>query len=334
MEVKVIASRWRTLALAKRALGNYLLKKPLCISFEITHCCNANCKHCHLGGLIKENRASADKLGRICSELNPLVAQISGGEPLLRDDLEEIVSAFKRPNRAPYIDITTNGILLNKERYTRLRLAGIDKFSISLDYPDSRHDVFRGFPGLFLRIEKLAAELNGEKDKAIVLICVVKNDNYRDMIRLAELAADWNVKINFSAYTWLRTNNKGYLLDQRQIKELQDIIIKLIKINSKSHHIFTTKYGFDRMVRFFVNQSIPSCAAGYRFFNVNPDGTISPCGLIIKDFNSPQELQQNFSRKNKCTFCYTSMRINAEKPAFFHIKEKIPGSFFKAGSQD
>ncbi len=50
-----------------------------------------------------------------------------------------------------------------------------------------------------------------------------------------------------------------------------------------------------------------------KFFNVNPDGTLSPCGLIITDFKSQGEMYENFSKVNTCTQCFTSLRANCEK---------------------
>ena len=323
----MVISKNRALSLTKRAIHNYLFKKPLCVSFEVTHSCNANCKHCHLGGRVKENKTSPDRFGEICRTLNPVIAQVSGGEPLMREDLEDIIKAFKRPNRAPYIDITTNGILLTKERYEKLLRAGIDQIGLSLDYPDNRHDTFRGFPGLFNRIEKLIKELDGVKDKAITLICVIHSENYKDLIKMVELCNDWKIKINFTIYTWLRTNNKGLLLNKQQIKEFRGIVAELMERNKKYKSIFTSQYIFDGMIKFFENHSMPHCQTGTRFFNVNPDGTLSPCGLIIKNYDSQKELLEKFSRHNSCTFCYTSIRANAEKPIYHLFNDNF--KFFK-----
>jgi MoaA/NifB/PqqE/SkfB family radical SAM enzyme len=307
-------SRMRMLSFTKRALYNYMAKRPLAISFEVTHNCNARCKQCHLGGRIVENQASPEQLGRICHALKPVVAQISGGEPLLRHDLLEIVHAFKRPGRAPYIDITTNGLLLTTEKYYKLLQAGVDQVAISLDYPDERHDEFRRVPGLFQRIKKVIESLNHEKCKDITLICVVQRDNYKDLVRIAQLAADWRVKVSFSAYTWLRTFDKSYLLNAGDIKEFRRITARLIEMRKRFGHISTTPYVWDNMAKFFENRSWPNCRTGWRFHNVNPDGTFSPCGLIIKDFRSQRELREKFSRTNTCTSCYTSIRGNTEKP--------------------
>jgi len=320
----ILIGSWpRSLSLAKRSILNYFKKSPFCISFEITHSCNASCKHCHLGGPVREVRASPQRYGEICREVKPVVAQVSGGEPLLRKDLEEIVKAFKVPKRAPYIVVTTNAALLTKEKYFKLREAGVDEFSISLDYPDDRHDDFRGIPGLFNRIKTLAQELDQEKNKAITFICVVQRDNFRELIRMAELARDWRASVNFSAYTWLRTNDKSYMLAKEDLAEFRDIIRQLLKFKRKHNTVFTSDYALRNMAGYFENGYHPRCRTGEKFINVNPDGTFSPCGLLIKDFKTADDLRKNFALDNSCVFCYTSIRANTEKPARYLIKDSL-----------
>jgi MoaA/NifB/PqqE/SkfB family radical SAM enzyme len=306
-----------------RAAANQLLRKPLAVSFEVTHCCNARCRHCHLGGPVEEQAATPEQIGRICKEIGPVIAQLSGGEPLLRRDLEQIVEAIHRPNRPPYIDITTNGFLLTPQRYESLLQAGVDQIGISLDYPDLRHDAFRGLPGLFGRIEKLMESLRRQVEKPITLICTIQRDNFRDLPAMAELAYEWGVKVNFSAYTWLRTKSPEYLLAKRELAEFREVIERLEGLRKRCGNIFTSRRTFEMYARFFEKQSIPHCQTGVKFFNVNPDGTISPCGLIIKGYCSQKELREKFSSSNNCSFCYTSIRANTEKPLMHHIADVV-----------
>jgi MoaA/NifB/PqqE/SkfB family radical SAM enzyme len=251
------------------------------------------------------------------------VVQLSGGEPLLRKDLEQIVRALRIRNGAPYVVITTNGVLLSKEKYYQLLQAGADEISLSLDYPDERHDEFRRVPGLFNRIETLIKELGSENHKAITLCCVVQSDNFRDLIKMAELAREWNVKINFSAYTPLRTKNMKYMIAKENFKEFREILKELLKFKKKQKNIYTSDYIFKRMIEFFDKGFIPNCLTGEKFYNVNPDGTFSPCGLIITDYKSPKELFHNFAKKNTCTYCYTAIRGNSEKPAKYLLLDSL-----------
>lgn len=314
----------QTLSLAKRGARNYFTNRPLSVSFEVTYSCNAHCKHCHLGGIIKDEvTVPPERYGEICRQIQPVVAQVSGGEPLLRKDLVEIIKALHRPNRAPLIVITTNAALLTKEKYFALRRAGTDQFSVSLDYPDERHDEFRKIRGLFGKIEKLIYELREENEKAITLSCVVQKDNFRDLPKIAELAQKWGVRINFSTYTWLRTNDKSYMLTKEDLPEFREIVKKLLDFKKRNKNFFASKYVFERMIRFFEEETIPGCRAGDRFFIVNPDGRISPCGLFLNRYKSVQEMKEDFVKTNTCGDCNTSIRANCEKPIRYLILDNI-----------
>jgi len=306
----------RTIALAIRGLKNQFLGRPLCISFEVTHSCNAKCKHCHLHGPVEEDRASPEKLGEICSSLSPVVAQASGGEPLLRKDLEQIIQAWRVPKKAPCIVVTTNATLLTKERYANLKEAGVDEFSISLDYPDERHDEFRGVPGLFRKIENLIQSLDPQKDKSISLCCVIQSDNFRLLPQMAEIANKWNVRLNLSAYNTLRTHDKSYMLSKDDLEEFKEIIPLLLEMRKKHRKIRTPKDVLWKMVKYFEQGFIPRCRTGEKFFNVNPNGTLSPCGLIITDYKTKKDFIQDFCTNNSCVYCYTSIRANTERPLF------------------
>ena len=319
----LLKSPGRSLSLAGRAIKNYALRRPLAISFEVTHACNADCRHCHLGGPFEETRATPRDYGEICRRLKPVIAQISGGEPLLRRDLDDIVREFRVPGRAPYIVITTNAALLTPERYAGLRAAGVDEFSISFDYPDERHDDFRGIPGLFAKIRRLAESLAADEDKAITFCCVVQSDNFRDLPRLAELARRWGVRINFSAYTPLRTNDRNYLISGGDLEELRDITRRLLAFRKEHGTVFNTAYAFDNMIRFFEKGEFPNCRTGYRFCNVNPDGTFSPCGLIITRNPTLRDLRRDFVKTNTCDYCLTSIRSNSEKPFWRSARDTL-----------
>ncbi|MGB2769212.1 MAG: radical SAM protein [Candidatus Zixiibacteriota bacterium] len=316
-------SKTRTLSIVKRGFINYISKRPFCISFEVTHCCNARCDHCHLGGKIEEQRATPQRYGEICRQIQPIVALVSGGEPLLRKDLVEIVKAIRGPNGTPVIAMTTNGLLLTREKYLKLREAGVDRFSISLDYPDERHDKFRHLPGLFKQIKKLVNDLESDNDKAINISCVVQRQNFRDIIRIAELGKEWNVKVNYSTYTWLRTNKKDFLLSREDLPEFKDIIKQLIHLKRINKNIRTSEYVFNQMIKFFETKSLPQCRAGEKYFVVNADGTFSPCGLVMRNYNSQDEIIQEFTKNNNCIYCYTSLRADCETPIWHLIKDNF-----------
>ena len=304
----------RTFSIAKRAIGNYIGNGPLCVSFEITHDCNARCKHCHRGGIVDTNRATPERFGEMYRQLRPPVVQISGGEPLLRRDVDDIIRAIKQPDGTPYTIFVTNAALLKPEKYHSLAATGVDAFSVSFDFPDERHDEFRNIPGLFGRIRDLCKSVADCECNCITLNSVVHSKNFRDLLRMAEVAREWGVSINYSPYTWLRTDDRSFVIQGDDLAEFEGIVDRLIDFKHKHGTIRTTDSFFHDMVSFFRTGSQPGCRAGERFLVVNPDATLSPCGLIITAYTSLGELKEKFSKSNTCTACNTSIRAATEKP--------------------
>jgi MoaA/NifB/PqqE/SkfB family radical SAM enzyme len=194
-------------------IHSYITNRPIVVSYEVTLSCNCNCRHCDLGGLIKDERQiKPEEYGDLTQRLKPLAAQISGGEPLLRKDIAAIVKAIKQAG-VKYAILVTNGVLLNESNYLQLREAGVNQFSVSLDFPDERHDEFRRRPGLYKRLEQTLPRLAKLGFRDIILNTAITKANLREILPLAKKAAEWGVDISYSAYTALRTGNEDYCLN-------------------------------------------------------------------------------------------------------------------------
>jgi len=307
----------RKARIAARTLKNIVLGRPICVSFEITYNCNANCKHCDLGDYIEEPRLGPDTFGRRIEELKPAVAQISGGEPTLRKDLPDIVRDMRRRDPVAVFVITTNVQILNEERYLELRDAGIDQFSLSLDYPDERQNEFRNLKNNFEHIADLVPKLARHGNNDIIFACVVQSDNFRDLPRIAELAKKWGVAVNFSTYNSLRTGNTDYLVQKPEDqKELNRIVEQLLEMQSDGYAIHTSRWTLYQMMKFFRTGRHPRCRAGTRFLIVNPWGKLTPCGMFRDMYESQGELVRQFSKSNTCDECFTSIRANSEKSLY------------------
>jgi len=304
------------LALAGRAAANYFQKRPYCASFELTHNCNAQCRHCHRGAPVPGERlATPERLLELCRELRPIVAIMSGGEPLLRRDLPEIVRTLKQGCAPLRVFVNTNAALLTPARFGELVEAGVDEVLISLDYPDERHDQYRKIPGLFGRIRSLIGQLDPANRQRIVLTSVLQSDNFGCALEMAQRALEWGVNINYSAYTWLRTHDMGLMIQPRQLAEFREVIGRLIELKREHHNILTSDWVLRGMIRFYEAGSLPGCRAGERSLVVNPDGTLSPCGLLVRDYATHADLKRDFTARNTCGNCYTSTRGNSERPA-------------------
>ena len=89
------------LRIAAQGAWNIVRSKPLSLSFEVTHSCTANCWHCNWGGPIKETRLDPEGYARLWRTMRAPIVNVSGGEPLARGDLDDVVRALANPGKLP-----------------------------------------------------------------------------------------------------------------------------------------------------------------------------------------------------------------------------------------
>ena len=317
-------STGRKLLIAARAARNIAVGRPITVSFEVTFNCNANCRHCNWGEYVKEPRLGPEVWGQRIAELKPVVAQISGGEPLLRKDIYDIITEMRRRDPLAVFVLTTNVQLMTEEKYLRFREVGVDEFSFSLDYPDERHNAYRQLKENFEHIRKLVPRLAAHGNHDIVLACVVQSDNFRELPRIAELAREWGVCVNFSIYTHLRTGITELTINpDGQLNQLRGVVDQLIHMQRDGYPIATSAYSLRKMLDFYATTSQPNCQAGRRFFIINPWGKLAPCGIIQGQFDSQDELMEKFTKINTCAACYTAIRANCEKSPYRMIVDAL-----------
>ncbi len=311
------------LKLARIGIRNYITKRPFVVSFEVTLSCNCNCRHCDLGGIIKdEKQLKPDDFTRLTRILNPPVVQISGGEPLLRNDIVDVVKAIKSSKRLPYLIFVTNGALLNENIYLQLREAGVNQLSVSLDFPDERHDDFRRHRGLYKHLDQTIPRLAKFGYRDIILNTAITKANLKDILPVAQKAMDWNASISYSAYTPLRTGDYSYFLnDEEDLEVLRKTIHELIELKKQGYCITNSKAILLDTLKFFEQGCMPNCKAGIRFFVVMPDGSFIPCSLHRNKYSCQKEMIEGFSRTNQCGGCYVAIRSYSDRPLWKSLKD-------------
>ena len=309
-------STYSALQIAGRAIRNIITKKPLVVSFEITHSCNANCSHCDKEGIIKnEKLASPEKFIEVYDMLRPIFAQISGGEPLLREDCVEIVRLFRQKGTLPDIVFVSNAALMTLEKYKELKQAGVNQYSFSIDMPDNRHDKNRQIPGLFKHLSELIPQITSLGNKDVTMICAIRKENLPYLSDIANIVIKkWNANMIFSSYTQLRTGDAIHSIKtEDELQLLRKQIDKLIEMKRNNAPIINSESMFNEMIEFFKTNYMPNCRAGYRHLVVNPDASLVPCAMHKKKFKTQEELIKNFTLKNECGACYVPLRANSEK---------------------
>ncbi|MBL8980758.1 MAG: radical SAM protein, partial [Gemmatimonadetes bacterium] len=187
-------------------------RMPMLVHFEVTMRCNARCGFCDYWQTPASEKANElTSFADAARHFSPMMITFTGGEPLLRRDLEELVRAVREASRLTYITLITHGGMLSLERARALWDAGIDQFNISLDYLDGRHDVARGIPGLTQKILSTVQAMRADGIDGIRFNTVIKNDNVDQLLPIVERAAALGIGVNFSLYTDFKNGNKDHL---------------------------------------------------------------------------------------------------------------------------
>jgi MoaA/NifB/PqqE/SkfB family radical SAM enzyme len=296
---------------------NWIAKRPIVVSFEVTDSCTCWCKHCDHGGPRDDSRnlKPAD-YRRYVEALRPCVVQVSGGEPLMRDDVVEIVRNIKSDTGVPYTILVSNWSLMNEELYCELRAAGVDQFSVSLDFPDERHDDFRLHPGLYEHLRRTVPRLAALGHDDIVLNTCITSENLLEIPAIADRAHEWGVNICFSSYSPRRTNCRDYFLDDPdQLDTLRWELERVESRRDKTNWIVNTPSTLQATRRYFENAGTPGCKAGLRFLVVTSDGALQPCSMQFKRYPLAERgrMIEEFTAENRCDECYVSIRSYLDK---------------------
>ena len=135
-----------------------------------------------------------------------------GGEPLMREDSDGNRQDDSGKQRSAVHD--SGFQLVSDDRraiFGPPRAAGVDQFSVSLDFPDDRHDGFRGYPGLYSHLEDLDPQGCGSgarRYRAQFLHHQRKRE--RDRGAVADKAREWGVDLCYSAYSARRTGCRDF----------------------------------------------------------------------------------------------------------------------------
>jgi MoaA/NifB/PqqE/SkfB family radical SAM enzyme len=310
---------------------NWVAQRPIVVSFEVTDSCTCWCKHCDHGGPQDDSRnlQPAD-YRRYMQALRPCVVQVSGGEPLMRQDLVEVVRNIQVGSGLPYTILVSNWSLMTEERYLALREAGIDQFSVSLDFPDQRHDEFRRHPGLYQHLSRVVPRLAALGHDDIVLNTCITSQNLEEIEATADRAREWGVNICYSAYSARRTGCRDYLLTSPE--QLATLNLALDRVETRrdaTNWIVNSPSTLEATRRYFQNGGAPGCKAGLRFLVVTADGALQPCSMQFQRYPLDQQARMvsDFTAHNACDQCYVSIRSYLDKNFSTLLWENVRGFF-------
>jgi MoaA/NifB/PqqE/SkfB family radical SAM enzyme len=310
---------------------NWVAKRPIVVSFEVTDSCTCYCKHCDHGGPRDDSQnLKPSDYKKYMEVLRPCVVQVSGGEPLMREDLLEIVRNIKSDSGLPFIILVSNWSHMTEERYIELRKAGVDEFCVSLDFPDERHDDFRGLPGLYQHLSEIMPKVAALGHDDILLNNCITAWNVGEMNAVADKAAEWGVNINYSAYSPRRTGCRDYFITSDEQKAVLAKGLSRLKERMNESNWITNKVStLDATQEYFNRGGAPSCKAGLRWLVVTSKGALQPCSMQFKQYglNEQARMVKEFTEKNTCDQCYVSIRSYLDKTFSQLLRENVSEFF-------
>lgn len=310
---------------------NWLRERPIIVSFEVTDSCTCYCRHCDHGGPKDNSRNMKPADYRHYMDvLKPCVVQISGGEPLLRKDLTKVVRNIKKPKGLPYTILVSSWSLMTLERYEELYDAGVDQFSVSLDFPDERHDEFRGLKNLYQRLEAVIPKAAERGHDNIVLNSCITSANVGEIDAMAEKAREWGVNICYSSYSARRTGCQDLFLNTpEQLRMMNEGLDKVEQRRDGTNWIVNSTSTLDASRAYFEHGGTPGCSAGKRFLVVTADGQLQPCSMHFRRYGlyEQKKMIQEFTDHNTCDECYVSIRSYLDKSFPRLLKENVSEYF-------
>jgi MoaA/NifB/PqqE/SkfB family radical SAM enzyme len=290
-----------------------LRRRPVLVHFEVTLRCNAKCGFCDYWKTPADARKEElDSYADAARFFNPMVFCFTGGEPLLRRDLEELVAAVDAAVKLKYVTLITHGGMLTVERAVSLRDAGINQFSISLDYLDGRHDTARGIPGLTERIFHAVDGMRARDIDNIRFNTVIKDDNLDQLLPIVERASSLGCGVNFSLYTDSKNGNRAHLLQAQQHQELEDIVARLLDYKRRRRGVITNSDAYLEQIPKYVRGELTEpCRSGRRTIHLDPAGRVKRCPDFPTDFH-----WRDFKRYEpiNCNACFYACRGEAQAP--------------------
>ena len=287
---------------------------PRILYVEVTKRCNAFCDFCPYWQT--HRRDELTDYAPIVARMRPFCVTFTGGEPLIRRDMVELVRKVTALPERPYTALLTNGWLLSPEKARALREAGLEQVSISVDYVGEPHDRQRGLPGLYSRIESRMPELRKVGFDRIVVNTVIMESNLDHVIRIAKLTAKWGVYSSFSCYSTLKTDSSGELVKPEQMRLLRRTIDEIRRLKRTQSNIISSDFYLERAIEYFENGGRVGdrCeAAGRRFFHVDPWGYVKICPEF-EPFAHWTELDEKKPAPHTCTRCWYGCRGENEAP--------------------
>ena len=251
------------------------------LRISVTQRCNLKCAYCHREGESEPGaEMTPDEIGRIVSIASALGMhrlKITGGEPLVREDIADIVGRAARS--ASEVSMTTNGVLLSD--YSRqLKAAGLKRVNVSVD--TLRHQTYESIAGLDVLddvMEGIRSSILAGLSPVKLNMVVMRDVNLSEVEEMIRFSSEVGAILQLIELETSRENeNNGfYARHHYPLDDLEDTLAaRAVKIVPRSMH---------RRMKYFLPQEVEVvrpmhntvfCANCHRL-RVTSNGLLKPC---------------------------------------------------------
>lgn len=274
-------------------MDKVIREHPLTTLFwECTLRCNLNCRHCGSDCQVTSDVKDMpledflpvlDSVAR-ATDPHKVMIDVTGGEPLMRKDLERCGKAFY--DRGFPWGIVTNGQLLTPRRFRSLLDSGLRSVTVSLDGIGETHDWMRGVPGSYAKALAAARMVAASGQVEYDVVTCVNKRSFQELERIRDLLIENGIKAwrLFTVFPVGRAAADPQLrLSGQEFRATLDFIRRTrregrIRV-SYGCEGFLGKYEGDVRDHFFF------CSAGITIGSVMADGSIAACPSIRTDYS-------------------------------------------------
>ncbi|MGV3465219.1 MAG: pyrroloquinoline quinone biosynthesis protein PqqE [Heyndrickxia sp.] len=257
---------------------NNIVEPPYSLLAELTHRCPLHCPYCSnpLEMALKESELSTSEWTKVLSEaadLGVVEVHFSGGEPLLRDDLETLIRHAN--SLEMYTNLITSGIGLTTEKANSLKDAGLANVQISFQAGEAKlSDIIGGYKAFEKKKEAVKAVKQAEMHLSLnVVLHRMNMDRLDEIIKLAEETGAERLELaNTQYYNWALLNREQLLPSWEQIEHASEIYKEAkVRLEKKMEIIWV-------IPDYYASTPKP-CMGGWAAIGltVAPDGVALPC---------------------------------------------------------
>lgn len=259
---------------------------PRLISWNLTFKCNLRCAHCYLNALEREGKGELNTdegkmlIDQIVEVSKPILI-LSGGEPLLRNDIFELVKYGTE--KGLRVTIGTNGTLITDDIARQLKLSGVPRIAVSLDSSiPERHDEFRGVKGSWKRTVE-GIETCRRNDIDVQINTTVTQQNYDEIDDIMALAEKLEAS-KFHLFFLVPTGRGKKVEDVSPVmyeKMIKGVLEKSSKYKLNVRPTCAPQFmRIAKLMKLDVKHWMRGCIAGLSYCRIYPTGEVTPCPYL------------------------------------------------------